>query len=177
MWKYALFVFVLIIALVYYWSVAINSDIQKLIVKYDDTLISGLPKLSVQLTQKMPYIEYPKAESKLYTVMLTDPTAPDTRKPDSGPWRHWLVVNVPGDKIRKGNANLEGTGNIITPYKGPNPPIGSGRHRYELQIYEQPGKLTGPQVRDERRNWNIDKFIEEHNLYLLERKTYTVRNV
>jgi len=176
MWKYALFVFILVIALAYYWSTAIYCDLQKLVVKYDDVCVIGVPKLSKKETQKMPYIEYPNASDKLYTVMLVDPTAPDTRKPDTGPWRHWLVINIPGAKLRKGTGNLEGVGEIITPYHGPNPPVGSGRHNYQLQIYEQPGKLIGPQVRDERRNWNIDKFITEHKLYLLEQKTYTVRS-
>lgn len=178
MWKYALFVFILIISLVYYWSVAISADLNKIVVKYDDIYVTGVPKLSKKETQKPPYVEYPNADiKKLYTVMLIDPTAPDTRKPDSGPWRHLLMVNVPGLKLQKGVANLEGSGEILSPYHGPNPPVGSGRHNYQLQIYEQPGKLIGPQVKDSRQNWNIDRFVQDNNLYLLDQKTFTVRGI
>jgi phosphatidylethanolamine-binding protein (PEBP) family uncharacterized protein len=178
MWQYILLIFVLFIILAYYWSHAIFSDLERLKVYYDGNLLKGVPKMSIQETSNIPVILYPKAiPKKLYTLMLVDPTAPDTRKPDSGPWRHWLVVDIPGFELLKPLQNIEQVGKVISSYVKPNPPVKSGRHIYQIQIYEQPGKLLGPQVRDERRNWNIDQFIQAHNLYKLEQKTFTIRAI
>lgn len=175
MWQYFLLIFILFILLAYYWSHAIFSDLERLKVYYDGNHLFGVPKMSIIDTVNIPHIIYPKANSKkLYTIMLIDPTAPDTRNPDSGVWRHWLVVDIPGSELLDG-CNIERVGKVITPYLGPNPPIRSGRHIYHIQLYEQSGKLLGPQVRDERRNWNVDQFIQSNNLYKLEQKTFTVR--
>lgn len=176
MWQYFLLIFILFVFLAYYWTHAIFNDLERLKVYYNDNRLIGVPKMSVNNTSKIPYLLYPRANTKkLHTVMLIDPTAPDTRKPDSGVWRHWLVVDIPGSDFSNKKVNIEDIGKVITPYQGPNPPLRSGRHIYQIQVYEQPGKLLGPQVRDERRNWNVDQFIQDNNLYKLEQKTFTVR--
>jgi hypothetical protein len=177
MWQYVLLVLILFVILAYYWSHAIFSDLERLKIYYNDKHLIGVPKMSIKDTETIPCILCYKANpKKLYTVMLIDPTAPDTRKPDSGVWRHWLVVDIPGSELLEGCLNIEEVGKVITSYQGPNPPMRSGRHVYHIQLYEQPGKLLGPQVRDERRNWNMDQFIQTNNLYKLEQKTFTVRS-
>jgi len=176
MWQYVLLILILFVLLAYYWANAIFSDLERLKVYYDDNRLIGVPKMSINNTSKIPYLLYPKANpKKLYTVMLIDPTAPDTRKPDLGVWRHWLVVDIPGSTLSTEKVNIEDIGKVITSYQGPNPPLRSGRHIYQIQVYEQPGKLLGPQVREERRNWNADQFIQDNNLYKLEQKTFTIR--
>lgn len=179
MWKYPLLVIFLVIVLAYYWSIAIYCDLEKLEVRYDETRIVGVPRLSIPQTAKMPFVQYPKANSKkLYTVMLLDPDAPNTRKPADHPWRHWLVIDIPGHKLKSGSANLEGIGVTISPYIGPKPPVGSGRHCYRVQVYEQEGKLTGAEAdvdNTRRQNWPEDQFAAKHNLYMMEQRTFTIR--
>lgn len=176
MWQYLLLILILFVLLAYFWSYAIFADLERLKVYYDDSPLTGVPKMSINETDHIPYLLYPKANpKKLYTVMIIDPTAPDTRKPDSGVWRHWLVVDIPGSELIDGCTNIEQIGKVITSYQGPNPPMRSGRHIYQIQLYEQSSKLIGPQVRDGRRNWNADEFIQTNNLYKLEQKTFTVR--
>lgn len=178
MWKYVLLVMILVIVLAFYWSTCIYGDLEQFVVRYDDLEVIGVPKLQKEEVLKQPYIEYPRANSKkLYTVALVDPTAPDTNHPDKGVWRHWLVSDIPGKKLQQGLKNPEGSGTIITPYQEPNPPPGSGRHLYQVRLYEQSSKITGPTdyVKEGRRNWPIELFVDGNNLYAVAQKTFTVR--
>lgn len=42
-------------------------------------------------------------ESALYTLCMVDPDAPSRSKPKMREWQHWLVVNIPGNVVEKGN--------------------------------------------------------------------------
>ncbi len=53
---------------------------------------------------------------------LSDPDAPSREDPKFGEWRHWLVVNIPGNNIASGEVQAE--------YVGAGPPKGTGLHRY-----------------------------------------------
>jgi len=46
----------------------------------------------------------------LYTLSLTDPDAPSRADPKFREWWHWLVVNIPGSDISKGEAILQYVG-------------------------------------------------------------------
>jgi phosphatidylethanolamine-binding protein (PEBP) family uncharacterized protein len=95
----------------------------------------------------------PEANKK-YTLIMVDP---DSKFKE---WRHWLVVNI-SDKNPK-------HGVVISPYKPPQPPKGSGEHRYIFKWYEQPGDLSPTIKLDEfPGNWSSDAFASEHNLKLL----------
>ena len=54
--------------------------------------------------------------------MCTDPDAPSRKNPKYREWRHWVVVNVPGGDVSKGEVCAE--------YVGAGPPQGTGLHRY-----------------------------------------------
>ena len=56
--------------------------------------------------------------------MFPDPDAPSRADPKWGEWRHWLVVNIPGNDISKGDT--------IAQYIGAAPPVGTGLHRYVI---------------------------------------------
>jgi phosphatidylethanolamine-binding protein (PEBP) family uncharacterized protein len=51
-----------------------------------------------------------------------DPDAPSRADPEFREWRHWLVVNIPGCDIDKGE--------VAAAYIGSGPPEGTGLHRY-----------------------------------------------
>lgn len=44
-------------------------------------------------------------------------------------FQHWLVGNIPEDKVAKGE--------VLTEYFGPAPPKDSGTHRYVFLLYKQ----------------------------------------
>lgn len=77
-------------------------------------------------------------------------------------WQHWLVGNIPEDKVAKGE--------VLTEYVGPAPPKGSGKHRYVFLLYKQnQGAITFTERRignrDKRRNrFSIKRFAEKYNL-------------
>jgi phosphatidylethanolamine-binding protein (PEBP) family uncharacterized protein len=49
--------------------------------------------------------------SKVYAVLMMDPDAPRHSQPLAAPYRHWLVVNIPGAALRAGDVGVgEGGG-------------------------------------------------------------------
>lgn len=53
---------------------------------------------------------------------FADPDAPSRADPEFREWRHWLVVNIPGCDIAKGEE--------VATYVGCGAPAGTGLHRY-----------------------------------------------
>ena len=60
--------------------------------------------------------------SPLNLSFIPDPDAPSRKDPKYREWRHWLVVNVPGGDVSRGEVCAE--------YVGAGPPKGTGLHRY-----------------------------------------------
>lgn len=93
---------------------------------------------------------------------MTDPDAPSRDEPKFREWHHWLVGNIPGNDIDKGE--------VLSAYVGAGPPQGTGLHRYVLLVFKQPKKLTFNETRltntsgDGRGKFNTKKFIEKYNL-------------
>lgn len=77
-------------------------------------------------------------------------------------WHHYLVGNIPGSDISRGE--------VLSEYVGAGPPQGTGLHRYIFLIYEQPGKLTFDEKRltnrsgDHRGKFNTRAFVKKYNL-------------
>jgi len=69
-------------------------------------------------------ISYPDHQDKFHTLVLVDA---DLNK------LHWLVINIPGAKVHKGDT--------ITAYAGPNPAPDTGSHQYVVLVMEQHDKL------------------------------------
>jgi len=81
-----------------------------------------------------PYVVGWKTEpNALYTLILTDPDVPSRTDRKQGEFLHWLVVNIPGTDLAKGESYAD--------YVGSGPPKGSGLHRYVYLVYKQPGHL------------------------------------
>ncbi|XP_063628906.1 phosphatidylethanolamine-binding protein homolog F40A3.3-like [Cydia splendana] len=90
--------------------------------------------LSPIKVQNIPQVSWKASPDKYYTVAMTDPDVPSRKVPKLGEIKHWLVGNVPGDKVAAGET--------LAPYIGPTPPPGTGRHRYVILVYQQLGKLN-----------------------------------
>ncbi|ODM89616.1 Phosphatidylethanolamine-binding protein 1 [Orchesella cincta] len=109
-----------------------------------------------------PTITWNADPKKLYLLCMTDPDAPSRQEPKFREWHHWLVGNIPGTEIAKGET--------LSEYIGSGPPEGTGLHRYIFLIYEQPEKLTFDEKRltnrsgDGRGKFSIRNFAKKYNL-------------
>lgn len=108
-------------------------------------------------------MQWQAKENTYYTVCMTDPDAPSRKEPTYREWHHWLVGNVPGNKISEGET--------LSEYVGSGPPPDTGLHRYVFLIYEQPeGKINFSEPRltnrsgDNRAGFSIRKFAEKYKL-------------
>ncbi|KAJ8926873.1 hypothetical protein NQ314_020724 [Rhamnusium bicolor] len=81
----------------------------------------------------VPTIKWEAESNALYTVCMTDPDAPSRKEPKFREWHHWLVGNIPGNDVAKGE--------VLSEYVGSGPPPGTGLHRYVFLVYKQNEKL------------------------------------
>ena len=82
--------------------------------------------LGVSKTQSQPKVTYEGAvTSKMYTLAMVDPDAPSRDDPKAAQWLHWLVVNIPGDKLESGQ-DID-HGKVLMQHNDPSPPKGSGK--------------------------------------------------
>jgi len=100
--------------------------------------------------------------NSLYTLIKTDPDAPSRKEPKFREWHHWIVANIPGNEIAKGD--------VLSQYIGAGPPENTGLHRYVYLVYKQPGQIQDKEhgklgfSGEKRNNWSVDKFAKKHNL-------------
>nr|CAH7752655.1 unnamed protein product [Callosobruchus chinensis] len=110
----------------------------------------------------IPKVTWDADSGKHYTLCMTDPDAPSRKEPKFREWHHWLVGNVPGCDVSKGET--------LSAYVGSGPPQGTGLHRYVFLVYEQPAKLNFDEKRlpntsgDNRGNFSIRKFAQKYKL-------------
>lgn len=109
-----------------------------------------------------PSVTWKAENDGLYTLCMTDPDAPSRKTPKFREWHHWLVVNIPGTDISKGE--------VLSAYIGSGPPKGTGLHRYVILVYKQPGKIQFQEQKltnrsgDGRGKFSIKKFAEKYKL-------------
>ncbi|XP_017796621.1 PREDICTED: protein D2-like isoform X1 [Habropoda laboriosa] len=109
-----------------------------------------------------PTVTWDADANGYYTVCMTDPDAPSRKEPKFREWHHWLVGNIPGSDISKGE--------VLSEYVGSGPPKDTGLHRYVFLLYKQPAKLTFDEPRltnrsaDNRGKFSIRKFAAKYKL-------------
>ncbi|XP_022613724.1 phosphatidylethanolamine-binding protein 4 [Seriola dumerili] len=118
----------------------------------------------VSTVWKAPQIYFSGAhKKKMYVLVMVDPDVPSRTNPTSAYWRHWLVVDIQGDALKKGQ--IQGT--TLTDYHPPTPPQKSGFHRYQFMLFEQlpdaPVSLTGRE-KSSRGKWDLQDFITRFDL-------------
>ncbi|KAI8641048.1 phosphatidylethanolamine-binding protein [Parasitella parasitica] len=109
-------------------------------------------------------------ETAEYTLLLVDPDAPCKEDPKWGPYRHWVVVNIPGSgKIDEGRA--------LSPYMGPAPPPQTRDHRYIFLLYKQPKTQADFGIlAEDRAKWDFKTFVNENELELVGVNFFVSRN-
>lgn len=119
-------------------------------------------ELTPTQVKDIPSVKWTADNSALYTVCMTDPDAPSRADPKFREWHHWLVGNVPGGDISKGET--------LSEYVGSGPPEGTGLHRYVFLVYKQDKKLTFDEPRltnrsgDNRGKFSIRNFAKKYSL-------------
>ncbi|XP_044734769.1 protein D2-like [Chrysoperla carnea] len=113
--------------------------------------------------KNVPTVKWPAKDGALYLLCMTDPDVPSRKEPTFRDWHHWLVGNISGNDVAKGD--------VLSAYVGSGPAKDTGLHRYVFVVYQQPGKLdfagvprlTNKSV-DNRAGFSIKKFAEKFNL-------------
>ncbi|CDW60800.1 OV 16 antigen [Trichuris trichiura] len=110
-----------------------------------------------------PEVHWESDSSSLHTLIVTDPDAPSRSSPRFREWHHWLVVNIPGNKVAQGET--------LSEYIGAGPPKGTGLHRYVFLVYKQQGRINDREhghltnrSGSGRGGWSASKFAKKHNL-------------
>ncbi|CAI5451097.1 unnamed protein product [Caenorhabditis angaria] len=133
-------------------------------VKYNSGVEASLGNvLTPTQVKDQPEVKWDAEDGALYTLIMTDPDAPSRQDPIYREWHHWLVANIPGNDISKGD--------VLSAYIGSGPPPNTGLHRYIFLLYKQSkriedaehGKLTNTSG-DKRGGWKAAKFVEKHGL-------------
>nr|XP_022908416.1 phosphatidylethanolamine-binding protein homolog F40A3.3-like [Onthophagus taurus] len=109
-----------------------------------------------------PMVKWVADKNSFYTLCVSNPDVPHRDIPRMREWLHWLVGNIPGNEIAKGE--------ILADYIGAGPSKGSGFRRYVYLIYRQIDKipysekiLTSSST-DYRNNFSIRKFADKYKL-------------
>ncbi|XP_055917010.1 protein D3-like [Eupeodes corollae] len=109
-----------------------------------------------------PKINFQCDANQFHALCLTDPDSPSRGRPTFREWHHWLVGNIPGEDVSKGE--------VLSAYISPCPPRTSGKHRYIFLVYKQSKKLTfdEPRLGNTRSNnrecFSVKKFAEKYQL-------------
>lgn len=86
-------------------------------VKFGEKLVElGETLTPAEVVEQPTEIKFESEADALYTLVLVDPDVPSRKKPSGKNYRHWVVGNIPGDKIEDGE--------VLTPFQAPTPPKG-----------------------------------------------------
>lgn len=125
-------------------------------------------------SQVRPTFIVPKPNlTDLYVIIIVDRDAPSASSPIRSPLRHYAAYNITGNQLL--SPGLEPSTIVSTTwfnFSGPQPPAGSGCHRYYGMVYRQdPLTLLNEQSLlintsdpTNRLNWNFVEWATEQNL-------------
>ncbi|KAJ6637828.1 Phosphatidylethanolamine-binding protein like F40A3.3 [Pseudolycoriella hygida] len=135
---------------------------QGLKVTYGENEVKFGNELTPTQVKDIPSVEWNADPTLFYTLIMTDPDAPSRQNPEFGEWIHWIVVNIPGKDISKGDT--------IAEYVGSGPPPHTDLHRYVFLVYAQEHKhdfeepILTNKSGNGRAKGSVKKFAEKHGL-------------
>ena len=128
---------------------------EQLMVKYEFNEITPGKKMGQLEVANQPLVYW---DSQIgqgpYTLLMVDPDAPDPKAPIYREWIHWMIVNVPGNRINQAQE--------VLPYQAPTPPRGT--HRYNFYLYDQLGKMLPPNLTYNRQSFQRPVFLWQYGL-------------
>ncbi|KAI6171785.1 hypothetical protein M3Y98_00900900 [Aphelenchoides besseyi] len=141
------------------------------IVKYEKRIVDLGNVINNRFTKKQPKVIWNTESRSFYTLAMVDPDAPSRKDPKFGQYRHWLVINIPGNNIAKGK--------VISSYYEPAPPEKTRWHRYVFAIFKRNGRIGNVQEKedeDDRAKWNVSKFASRNGLKQVAGSYFVARN-
>ncbi|GAA5929842.1 hypothetical protein JCM1841_000504 [Sporobolomyces salmonicolor] len=152
-------------------------------------------EVSPEAAKEEPRVQFvaedPAATSEaLYTLVVVDPDAPSRSAPNASPFLHLVLPGLKppsldrlaatgetGDVAAAEGSMVEKTQAAWVEWTGPAPPEGAGPHRYVYLLYLQPPPAAGsvflpgrsPSIStpEARQNFDLDAFVEDHELVLV----------
>ncbi|XP_067004204.1 protein D3-like [Anabrus simplex] len=106
-----------------------------------------------------PEVRFPGADpDAYYTLLMIDPDVPFFK--DGEYWLHWVVSNIPGHDLATGNLDAS---TEMKCYQRPQPPEGSGAHRYQFLVFRQNQVNVELSVPDSRQHFRLDKWLQNQS--------------
>lgn len=102
-----------------------------------------------------PFVDWNGENDAFYTLIMIDPDAPMSIRPIFAEYRHWMVVNIPGRSVPRGNTLRE--------YVPPAPPRASGGHRIVFAVFKQPHWIRFPERRIPRDSGRLRARFKTNN--------------
>ena len=115
---------------------------------------------SVTTFSGAPIVSWSGAADGTYSIVIVDRDARSPSEPLLSPLRHYATSRVAGSALRAG-VNI--SGGLWFNYSGPQPPAGTGCHRYYLIVYSENGEVLGP-TNASRFNWNWPTWAADNRL-------------
>lgn len=131
-------------------------------VRFQPTVVTNIngPTLTPYQTAHEPFAVWtPPTPPNMYTIICWDPDAPNKS------YLHWLVVNCAGENTTGGKE--------VAAWKGPDPPYGTGEHRYVIGLFSQTKEIEAPPIED-RSAFNPTVFATTHGLTAVAYKGFRV---
>lgn len=114
-------------------------------------------KLNARIMTPEPSIKIHNSDpSSQYTILMYDPDAVGEIPNIKVNYLHYLQIN----------------GKVCVPYKGPNPPPGTGVHRYTFVLYKQPKNYEC--IFLSRSPFDLISFVKKHRLEEIQRAVFEV---
>lgn len=139
-------------------------------IKYNNIVVNG-EYIDIKQVTNQPTVTFDATDS-LYTLLMDDPTAPFPETPVYANYLHWLIINIPQNKIANGD--------IILNYHPPSPLEKSSAHTYRIILYKQKQKINiDPQYIEKikkQSTFPTEKFANTYGLTEVAKKTFLTSN-
>ncbi|XP_058797971.1 protein D3-like [Phymastichus coffea] len=143
-------------------DVLTNAPDSLLSAKFNDVNVNFGKELTPTQVKDPPTLNWNSQDTDFYTICMTDPDAPSRQNPTVREFLHWLVVNVPGSDLSRGET--------LAAYVSSAPPKDTSLHRYTLLVFRQPSRISFESekyipnnTREGRKNFSIQKFADKYN--------------
>ena len=126
-------------------------------IKYNNNIKVEKQLLNTGVTAERPKICVIPEDNSYYSLIMYDA---DAVEPD---FLHLLIINI-NKKIKP---------NELIDYAPPNPPTGTGIHKYVFVLCTQPNVLKVGKIK-KRNSFNTKEFITKHKLNIVDYNYFTV---
>ena len=108
--------------------------------------------LFATVTANVPTIDFEnllKEDIQYHTLIMYDPDAPNANHN----FVHWIIINI------QSNTKFD----TLLAYTGPNPPVGTGVHRYIFNLYRQ-SNVISKDINIDKRDISISDLLKQLKL-------------